>query len=150
MSEPRQQAFDPTKLDNDIDDEPLTLAEACQLIFRKTISPATLRAEADRGRLVIERIGRRDFVTRRAIREMRQLCQLVPAPKAQGFGYSPSGSEPMASPMSPPSGSSATMGDTNVALASVLMIAEQLSESSPDTSRRTTRRPSARVIPLKH
>lgn len=45
------------------DDEPMTLAEACETIFRGHIKPATLRAEAARGRLVIERIGRRDFVT---------------------------------------------------------------------------------------
>ena len=63
----------------ELDDQPLTLKEACELIFRDSISPATLRAEADRGRLVIERIGRRDFVTRRAIREMRKKCELAPA-----------------------------------------------------------------------
>lgn len=134
----------------DDDDEPLTLAEACKVIFRNTISPATLRAEAERGRLVIERIGRRDFVTRSAIREMRKKCEQVPAPKAQGSGFNQSASVPMANPMSPPSGSSVTMDDTSVALASVLMIAEQLSASSPNTSRRTTRPRSAKVIPLKH
>ncbi|GGE23397.1 hypothetical protein GCM10011390_48540 [Aureimonas endophytica] len=53
-------------------DEPLTLEEACKLIFREAIKPATLRAEARRGRLVIEKIGRRHFVSRRAIQEMRE------------------------------------------------------------------------------
>jgi len=131
------------------EDDPLTLAEACQLIFRNAISPATLRAEADRGRLVIERIGRRDFVTRRAIREMRKKCEMAPAPKALASGSNPSASAPM-DQSNPPSGASETMADTSVALASVLMIADQLSGNSPDTSRRTTRRRSARVIPLKH
>lgn len=59
------------------DDEPMTLAEACETLFRGHIKPATLRAEAARGRLVIERIGRRDFVTRRAIKEMRKQCQVT-------------------------------------------------------------------------
>lgn len=58
------------------DDEPMTLAEACETIFRGHIKPATLRAEAARGRLVIERIGRRDFVTLRAINAMREKCRL--------------------------------------------------------------------------
>ena len=136
-------------MDASLDDEPLTLKEACDLIFRNAISPATLRAEADRGRLVIERIGRRDFVTRRAIREMRKKCELAPAPKAPASGSSPSASE-RTEPSSPPSGASVTMGDSSVALASVLMIADQLSGNSPDTSRRTTRRSVAKVIPLKH
>lgn len=132
-----------------LEDEPLTLAEACQLIFRNAISPATLRAEAGRGRLVIERIGRRDFVTRRAIREMRKKCEQAPAPKVQGSGSSPSASAPTENQTSLPSGSSETMADTSVALASVLMIADQLSGRSPDTSPKTMRRKSARVIPLK-
>lgn len=134
---------------SDLDDEPLTLKEACHLIFRNAISPATLRAEADRGRLVIERIGRRDFVTRRAIREMRKKCELDPAQRAPASGSSPSASA-RTEPESPPSGASAMTADTSVALASVLMIADQLSGSSPDTSRRTTRRSAAKVIPLKH
>lgn len=130
------------------EDEPLTLAEACQLIFRNAISPATLRAEAGRGRLTIERIGRRDFVTRRAIREMRKKCEQAPAQKDLASGSSPSASEAMER-SSLPSGASETMADTSVALASVLMIADQLSGNSQNTSRRTTRRQSARVIPLK-
>lgn len=57
------------------DDEPLTLSEACETLFRGRIKPATLRAEARRGRLVIERIGRTDFVTASGIREMRRQCR---------------------------------------------------------------------------
>ena len=59
------------------DDAPLTLQEACDLIFRGNISPATLRSEARRGRLVIERIGNKDFVTPTAIKEMRKLCEIT-------------------------------------------------------------------------
>jgi len=57
------------------DDTPMTLDQACTEIFRGMIKPATLRAESARGRLVIERIGRRDFVTRSGVKEMRRLCQ---------------------------------------------------------------------------
>jgi hypothetical protein len=56
----------------------MTLAEACVEVFRGKIEPSTLRAEAARGRLVIERIGRRDFVTRAALKEMRKLCRIPP------------------------------------------------------------------------
>lgn len=66
------------------EDEPLTLAEACQILFRGTISPATLRAEAARGRLVIEKIGRRHFVTRAGIKRMRALCVLKPSDEPRG------------------------------------------------------------------
>ena len=40
-------------------DDPITLEEACRIVFRDTIKPATLRAEVARGNLIIERIGRR-------------------------------------------------------------------------------------------
>lgn len=59
------------------DDAPLTLVQACERLFQGQIKPSTLRAEARRGRLVIERIGRRDFVTPRAIREMREKCGIM-------------------------------------------------------------------------
>lgn len=59
-------------------DAPLTLKEACSIFFRGRITPATLRAEARRGRLVIMRIGRADFVTPSAMREMMKRCQTRP------------------------------------------------------------------------
>ncbi|WP_143154435.1 hypothetical protein [Devosia limi] len=71
------------------DDDPLTLRDACDLIFRGAISPATLRAEARRGRLVIERIGRRDFVTRAGIKAMRKLCEVQPTPAKSPSDYWP-------------------------------------------------------------
>ena len=65
------------------DDEPMTLAEACEIIFRGAIKPATLKAEAARGNLVIERIGRRHFVTRATINAMRERCRVTrPVPRA--------------------------------------------------------------------
>lgn len=56
------------------EDDPVTLQEACELVFRGTISVASLRAEAGRGNLDIMRIGRRDFTTIRAVREMQAKC----------------------------------------------------------------------------
>jgi hypothetical protein len=64
-------------------DEPVPLAEACQLFFGGEISPSTLRTEHHKGNLVIERIANRDFVTLDAIKAMREKCRLqAPAPTA--------------------------------------------------------------------
>ena len=54
------------------DDLPITLKEAAKL-YRLTVS--ALRAEAGRGRLTIFRIGRRDYTTREAMRDMVRKCQ---------------------------------------------------------------------------
>lgn len=56
------------------EDDPVTLKEACELVFRGTISVASLRAEASRGNLDIFRVGRKDFTTIRAVREMQAKC----------------------------------------------------------------------------
>ena len=66
------------------DDSPMTLAEVCEIVFRGTIKPSTLRAEAAKGRLDISRIGKRDFTTLRAVREMQERCLV--AHKAPGSG----------------------------------------------------------------
>jgi hypothetical protein len=54
------------------DERPITLAEAAAE-YRMTVS--TLRAEAGRGRLDIFRIGRRDYTTAQAMRDMVRKCQ---------------------------------------------------------------------------
>ena len=56
------------------EDTPITLDEACKVLFRGTIKPATLVAEADRGKLHLEKIGRRYFTTPKAVQEMREKC----------------------------------------------------------------------------
>lgn len=58
------------------EDDPITLAEACEIVFRNTVRPATLRAEAARGHLQISRIGRRDFTTLRDARELYEKCRV--------------------------------------------------------------------------
>lgn len=55
------------------DDTPVTLADAAQH-FGFTV--LTLRAEADRGRLVIYKIGRRYYTTPADIKEMVKLCRV--------------------------------------------------------------------------
>jgi len=57
------------------DDEPITLAEACKLFPRAKLTVSTLRAEADRKRLEIFRLGKRDYTTLRSMREMVRRCQ---------------------------------------------------------------------------
>jgi hypothetical protein len=55
------------------DDEPIPLADACKLFPHARLTVSTLRAEADRGRLEIFRLGKRDYTTPRAMNEMVRL-----------------------------------------------------------------------------
>lgn len=57
------------------DAAPITLAEACTLYPKARLTISTLRAEAARGRLDIFRLGRRDYTTVEAMREMVRKCQ---------------------------------------------------------------------------
>ena len=56
-------------------DEPRTLQEACAVFPRAKLTVSALRAEAERGRLTIFRLGRRDYTTVAAMREMVRKCQ---------------------------------------------------------------------------
>jgi len=75
---------------SETDDAPITLAEACKLFPRARLTLSTLRAEAARGRLDIFRIGRRDYTTPQAMREMVRKCRVEP--KAPGFTLIPGAS----------------------------------------------------------
>jgi hypothetical protein len=57
------------------DDRPITLNEAC-VAFGGTLTPATLRAEAKRGRLEIYKIGRRYYTTIADVKNMVQACRV--------------------------------------------------------------------------
>ena len=57
-----------------VEDDPITLAEACER-YGNRFTVSTLRAEAARGRLDIFRIGRRDYTTLTAMRDMVRKCQ---------------------------------------------------------------------------
>jgi len=64
------------------DEQPIPLADACKLYPRARLTVSTLRAEAARGRLDIFRLGRRDYTTRLALREMIRKCQEDARPRA--------------------------------------------------------------------
>lgn len=57
------------------EDDPITLREACKLFPLAQLTVSTLRAEARRDRLTIFSIGKRDYTTMRAMREMVSKCQ---------------------------------------------------------------------------
>jgi hypothetical protein len=64
-------------------DTPIRLERAARLAFPDgTMSATGLRKEAKRGRLVIERIAGRDYVTLEAIERMRELCRVEPKASA--------------------------------------------------------------------
>src|SRR5687768_9607196 len=60
-------------------DTPMRLAKAARLAFPDgSMTVAGLRKEAKRGRLIIERIAGRDYVTLQAIERMREKCRVEP------------------------------------------------------------------------
>ena len=57
------------------DDDPIPLREALSLFPKAKLTLSTLRAEAERGRLDIFRLGKRDYTTAKSMREMIRKCQ---------------------------------------------------------------------------
>jgi hypothetical protein len=113
------------------DDDPITLADACELVFHNRIKVPTLRREAERGNLVTYRVGRRGFTTLRDVREMLQRCRA--ADPHQG-----STSTQVAA-----SGLSAT-DKSSSALVALNQTVAALKSSSPNTSLESTNRNGAR------
>lgn len=107
------------------DDDPVTLKEACEMAFRGTITVASLRAEAGRGNLDIFRIGRRDFTTLRAVREMQAKC--LAGRKDRTF----IATQPANSGLS-------EMDHVSSALAALRTSTRKLRSSSPNTSAENT------------
>ena len=67
------------------DDRPLRLAVAAKVAFPDgSMTASGLRREAQRGRLVIERIAGKDYTTLNAIQEMRTLCRVEAKDRACG------------------------------------------------------------------
>ena len=60
---------------SETDEVPITLEAACKLWPEARLTISTLRAEAGRGRLDIFRLGKRDYTTPQAMREMVRKCQ---------------------------------------------------------------------------
>ena len=124
------------------DDEPVTLAEACRTFFGGRLSPSALRTEAAKGNLVIMQIARKDFVTRRAIEEMKQKCR---APKSRLASAPDPNPTPKVGPV--PSGSSRT--ETHISAQDALRIKlQKLNKSLPNTSPKNTKLP-GEVVPLR-
>lgn len=73
-------------------DAMLTLQEACDLFFRGRITPDTLWAEKRRGRLAIVRIGRADWVSPTAMRELMSCPDQPKVPESGSPPESKSGS----------------------------------------------------------
>lgn len=113
------------------DERPVTLKEACRIVFQDAIKPATLRAEAGRGRLEIFRIGKRHFTTLASVKDMVGKCRVDP----QALG---SISIPTAS-----NGSSET-AHISSAQAALTQSLTRLRSSSANTSPANTNRSAAR------
>jgi len=111
---------------------PLRLDVAVQLAFPpgSGMTAASLRREAGRGRLVIERIAGKDFVTLSAIEDMRQRCRVTP--KEPGSGSSRKGSPRTGPYASNPFGLSETEQE-KLALAALEKTAKALKERSKRT-----------------
>jgi hypothetical protein len=63
--------------DKPADDDPVPLRDAPALFWPMGgMTVAKLRKQAQRGFLAVEKIGRTEFVTASAIREMRELCRV--------------------------------------------------------------------------
>lgn len=117
------------------DDEPITLAEACEVFFRGRLTKSSLRTEAKKGNLEIIRIAGRDFVTKNGINRMVEKCR--EKQNQQGSG----------SDLTPGSGSSKTETSASAQNALRLML-KQRKQSSQSISHQNTNQ-SAEVVRLK-
>lgn len=117
-------------------DTPLRLPKAAAIAFPdNSVKANTLMTEHKRGRLVLEMIGKRWFVTLRAILEMRKLCRVVVNRPAFGSELGPA--------VRPSTSSSTTAARS--AQAAALIAAERRKKLSRATSRSSTSRTSPTV-----
>jgi hypothetical protein len=148
MRRPRHILRDLPKLDTISPDTPLRLDVAAILAYPDgSMTASGLRREVRRGRLVIERVAGKDYVTLAAIDQMRKLCRLEA--KAHDYGCDLSEKTPPGS-FVVPLGSSETP-DTTRARDALHTTLAALKKHSPAISPRSTpsRRPeSATVTPL--
>jgi hypothetical protein len=129
-------------------DTPLRLEQAVKLAFPfGGMTVSGLRREAAKGRLVIERIAGKDFVTLQAINEMRAQCR--DQQKAPDYGLSPKSATMRVGSSGAQHGSSET-DRVKSARAALEMTARGLSVRSPNISPgNTPSRETAGVIHLK-
>lgn len=114
------------------DDDPITLKEACEIVFRNTCTVATLRAEAERGNLEISRIGKRLYTTLSSARALYAKCRVEKA--RHGSISTRSGDN----------GSSATVQVLS-AQAALSRTMRELRNTSPNSSGRNTNRRAAQT-----
>jgi len=68
-------------------DDPVPLGLAPKLFFPAGgVTIRSLRTEISKGRLVVERIAGKDYVTKRAIKQMRNKCRVQPKAPASTSG----------------------------------------------------------------
>jgi hypothetical protein len=58
----------------DRDDLPVTLKVACEVVYENAITPYTLLAEARRGNIKINKVGKKWFTTLREAKELKDRC----------------------------------------------------------------------------
>lgn len=117
------------------DDDPVTLAEACDMFFGGRLTPSALRTEAAKGNLDIIQIARKDFVTRRAIEEMKAKCLV-------------NRSRPDSGSVQTPEHGSSRMAQSVSAQDAVRLMLKQRKERSQNTLPANTR-PRGAVVHLK-
>jgi hypothetical protein len=123
------------------DDTPLRLSIAAQLAFPGGgMTASGLRREAQRGRLVIERIAGKDYTTMAHIRRMRDLCR-VNHPL-------PASTSDVPEVIAMQAGSSLIAAGKS-AQERAKQTSERLRRRSPPTSEQRQGPPKAPVIPLK-
>jgi hypothetical protein len=123
------------------DDDPITLAEASEVVLKGAISEATLRAEIRRGNLIVERIGKNLFTTPAYIKRMREKCRVQSSRPDSTSARTKAANE---------SGSSGT-GTGIDELAVLKATAKALKKGLLHTSRKSTRRDqgeAAKVMPF--
>jgi hypothetical protein len=108
-------------------DDPITLAEACRLYPGSRFKTATLKSAAEKGLLVIFRLGRSLHTTKASMDEWVRKCQ--DAGRRRGS----ISTEPGISGLSETERAS-------IALDALEQIEQELKRSSPPTSPRSTRR----------
>jgi hypothetical protein len=111
------------------EDDPITLAEASEVVLKGAISAQTLQAEVRRGRLQVERLGKNLFTTPNYIKAWRNQCRVQQSRPDSTFGKTRAAGV---------SGSSATATATDEQ-AVLKGIARALKNGSLNTSRKSTR-----------
>jgi hypothetical protein len=113
-------------------DTPLRLDVAAALAYPDgSMTSSGLRKEAERGRLVIERVAGKDYTTLSAIQKMREECRVQP--RGPVSGCAPKNEIPTALSASAPYGSS-EMDRARSARAALQKIAQARSAPSASTS----------------